>query len=579
MTAAMRARPTVLVVDLVESVRLLQRTDADVIARWERLVGRLRAEWLPQFRGQLVKSLGDGLMLTFDGVQQALSTAAVLLDAMAALNAGHGSEAQMALRVGLHVTDWVKGELDIYGHGVNLCARLAALAQPQSLVLTTASAECLGAALPSDWHWQSLGNCHLKHVEGPLPCLQGRRGDAPALSLGAVPDLRPTLAVLPLEAAEGACLPAGAACVLRDDLVRALARHKPWQVVSRLSTQALGEQADLVAEGVGAHLWLRGRMGGDPQGATLDLSFLEGEQELWSGHYEMSWDKLLRPEGGLAMRVAQAIDQALLRQGLGVGYQPALPTLPSYALLLRALQGMHRLRPDALRQAGEMLEHLAERHPRASDVRAWLAKWHFVRLCQVMSPNAQRTVDEARQAAQEALQQEPGNGVALAVHAQLRVFHDRDTEAGYGALCMATREAPNEAMGWMYLANLQAFRGERQALSSYEQARALSPLDPLGYELDLMGSIANEAVDDFVEALRLAQRSVQRNPTHLSSLVQQMVCLIHTGQNDAARLQARAYLDRRPQASVRRFIDLHPAGDTHFARRQAEALLAAGLPL
>ena len=571
--------PAVLMLDLVESVRLLQAPEARAIERWERLIATLRAQWLPRHRGRLVKSLGDGALLTFESIAQALQVAAELLDATANLNSGYPPEHQLALRIGLHATDWVEGELDIYGHGVNLCARLAALAQPQSLVMTTVSADLLAPSLLGDWRWQSLGNCHLKHVDGALPCLQGRRGDAPALSLGAVPDLRPTLAVLPLEAIDGACLPEGAASVLRDDLVRALARHKSWQVVSRLSTQALLTKDDLSVQRAAAHLWLRGRLSGDPQGATLDLSFLEGEQELWSGHYEMGWDKLLQPEGGLAARIAQVLDQALLRQGMGGGYQPALPTVPSYALLLRALQGMHRLRPELLQQAGEMLEHLAERHPRAGDVRAWLAKWHFLRLCQMLSSDVPRTVAEARQAAEQALRQESANGVALAVHGQLRVFHDRDAEAGYAALSHATHEAPNEFMGWMYLANLQAFREEPQALVSYEQAHRLSPLDPLGYELDLMGSVAHSAVGDATEALRLAKRSVRRNPTHLSSLVQLIVCLVRNQSMDEARLQAQAYLQRRPQASVQRFLDLHPMPGGSFVRRQADDLLAAGLPL
>lgn len=569
-------RPVVMVADLVESVRLLREEPADVISRWECLVARLRAEWLPRFRGRLVKSLGDGVMLTFPSPTSALQAAAALLDAAPAMNAGRPAARQMLLRIGLHATDWVQGELDIYGDGVNLCARLAALAQPGHLVMSASTLE----TLPEGWHWQSLGMCHLKHVDEAHACVQGRRSTVAAMALGPSHDLRPTLAVLPLEPEADAQLPPGATHVLRDDLVRALARHKPWQVVSRLSTHALTDGASLQAAGSKVHLWVRGRLGGGPSGAVLDLSFLEGEQELWSGHYEMAWEQLLQPAGGLAERVAQALDQALLRQGQGVGYQPALPTLPSYSLLLRALQSMHRLRPELLQQAGEMLEHLSERHPRASDVQAWLAKWHFVRLYQLLTPDAERTVAEARQAAGQALMQDSTNGVALAVAAQLKVFYDRDCEGGYAALSHATTVAPNESMGWMYLANMQAVRGEAQAsLSSYREASALSPLDPLGYELDLMGSVVHDACGDSSEALRLIQRSVARNPAHLSSLTQLIVCLVHAGRMDEARDQARAYLERRPQASVQRFRDLNFGANSPWLQRQSEALLLAGLPL
>jgi adenylate cyclase len=288
---------------------------------------------------------------------------------------------------------------------------------------------------------------------------------------------------------------------------------------------------------------------------------------------------LLSADAALMPRIAAAMDQALLRQGTLALHESALPNIPSYSLMLRAVQALHRLRPETMAEAQTMLEHLAERHPRSSDVQAWLAKCHFVHLHQLRPSDPQACADQLRQAAQRALELDPQQGVALALRGQLQAFHELKLEAAHDALAEAVSRAPNEPLAWTYLCNAQALLGDPRALNSHAQAQALAPLDPLGYELDMMGSIAHGALGSPIEALRLARRSVQRNPVHLSGLVQLIISLVRADQMEEARQTAAAYMQLRPRASVQRFIDLHVGGQRPIVREQADALLAAGLPL
>lgn len=569
----------VLVADLVESVRLLAQAEGEVIARWERLIGALRGELLPRHRGALVKSLGDGVMLTFADAHAALACAGALLAACAGLNQGHAARHALQLRIGLHACDWTRGALDIYGEGVNLCARLAALAPPGGVVVASPTLAAFGLALPVPWQLRDLGNCYLKHIDQPvschlLQCLQVQQDGTRDVAL-----LRPLLAVLPVQCEPDVAWPAGATEVLRDDLVRALAAVPHWQVVSRLSTQVLRAPGDL-GDSARGHLWVHVQLGGSPQShATLTLRLLDGGQELWSGHYELPWARLLQPEVGVMPRIVAAMDQALLRQGHAPLHAAALPNVPSYALLLRAVQELHRLRPDCMARARQMLEHLAERHPRAADVQGWLAKWHFLSLCQGLCSDAAQSLQAARLTAQRALELDTEQGVALTVRGQLLAYADRDASGALAALDDASARQPNEPMAWMYLANLQAMDEAPAALLSYEQAQRLAPMDPLGFEIDMMGTIAHLAVGDRMEALRLARRSVARNPLHLSSQVMLMIALVENGALAEARQVAADYRQRRPQASVQRYMDQHIAVGRPVVCRQGEALLAAGLPL
>ena len=108
--------------------------EADVIRAWQHVLDRVRLDWLPAQDGRLVKSLGDGLLAELPSPRAALSVARRLHAAMPEVNATLPAGAQLALRAALHVAEVVVHELDLFGDGVNLCARLCALARPGGIV-------------------------------------------------------------------------------------------------------------------------------------------------------------------------------------------------------------------------------------------------------------------------------------------------------------------------------------------------------------------------------------------------------------------------------------------------------------
>jgi tetratricopeptide (TPR) repeat protein len=137
---------------------------------------------------------------------------------------------------------------------------------------------------------------------------------------------------------------------------------------------------------------------------------------------------------------------------------------------------------------------------------------------------------------------------------------------------------PNEALAWAFLGNTLTYLGRGdEALDAVRRARALSPLDPMNYFVELLASCAYSLAGQPQQALVAAQRSVALNALHLSSLVQLIVAAVEAGDLPVARRTAERYLAIRPAASVQRFLDHHVAGDLDIARRQGAALLA-GIP-
>lgn len=161
-----RARRTIVVADVVESVRLMREHEDDVIDRWRRLVNDVRADVLPKHAGRLVKSLGDGMLLEFEQTPRALAAAFEVQRHVVGLNRALAEDRFIRLRIGLHVAEVVTDELDVYGAGVNLAARLAGVARPGGVA---ASVEAVDELLPGvDALLEDAGLCYLKHLDEPV---------------------------------------------------------------------------------------------------------------------------------------------------------------------------------------------------------------------------------------------------------------------------------------------------------------------------------------------------------------------------------------------------------------------------
>ena len=163
-----RVRRAIVVVDVVESVRLMQANEADVIDRWRRFVAEVRTQVLPKHGGRMVKSLGDGMLLEFETVPTAVAAAFDIQRTVARYNDGYEPDAQIWLRAGGHVGDVTEDELDVYGPAVNLAARIATLAGPGQIAVSVEARDELASDV--DAVLEDLGNCYFKHLVEPVRC-------------------------------------------------------------------------------------------------------------------------------------------------------------------------------------------------------------------------------------------------------------------------------------------------------------------------------------------------------------------------------------------------------------------------
>ena len=193
-----RRRPrAILVVDMVESVRLIGQDEEGVVCRWLNLVDRVVTQVLPRSGGRLVKSLGDGMLLEFGDIRSAASAAISIQQESAQASPGLPADEQMFLRMGIEFGDVIVDHHDVYGRGVNLAARLATLAGPNEIVISAQARDLLIPTL--DAEIEDLGECHVKHIRQPVRAYRiGPAGPRPVVKCTALlGELRPSIAIIP----------------------------------------------------------------------------------------------------------------------------------------------------------------------------------------------------------------------------------------------------------------------------------------------------------------------------------------------------------------------------------------------
>jgi adenylate cyclase len=588
-TGATGTQNTLLVVDVVESVRIMEAHEDAAVRRWQALVSQVASEVLPRFNGRLLKSIGDGLMLEFSAPRQAVHAALAIQQLSMAASAGVPPEERLHLRAGVHTASYVKDDLDIYGSDVNLAVRLTTLAGPGEVITSAPVRDQLTPVLDGDI--EDLGDCYVKHLVKPVRAYRvGPAGNAPIIEPGSARplDLRPTIAVIPFAArgAEPGHDLIGEA--VADELIAALSKTSELHVISRLSTTVFRDRVGQDSEAlddIRAHLKpsyiLSGRCTVIGQNISLfvELAEASGNRIVWAESLKGTVAGLFNPQDDMLSKVVSAVSSAVMKHELQRAQNHALPTLEGYTLLMAAVAMMHRTDYHDFDKARQMLEHLIERSKRHPVPYAWLAKWHVLKVHQGWTTDTDVAAKLASEYTQKALDIEPGNSMALAVDGFISTNLKSDFDIGLRQYEQALSNNPNESMAWLLKGVLHAFKGNgEQALGDSERALKLSPLDPIKYFYDSLAATAAVSAGEYAKAIQLGKRSLRANRTHTSTYRALAIAQQLNGEHEAAQKTVNDLLLLEPGYSVDRFLQKSPARHYAVGKVYASALLAAGLP-
>ncbi|MDO9401104.1 MAG: tetratricopeptide repeat protein [Polaromonas sp.] len=582
--AMTRNTKVLLVMDVVESVRMMEQDQDDFVRRWQQLVAQAGQQVLPLHGGRIVKSLGDGLMLAFASAQSCVKAAFALQHFSQQANAGLRPERQMHLRMGGHLASFVTDQHDIYGTDVNLTARFATLAGPGELVVSTDLRDCLTAGLDADI--EDLGECHLKHVKEPVKAYRvGPAGHAPVVppADAAPPDFRPAVAVIPFEARSHEPEHFVIGELVADGIIAQMSRSADLRVISRLSTTAFRGRASPIAEvesRLAASFVLSGSyvVSGSKILILAELADARKDQVIWAGRLSGDTMDLLQAQSELINNIASSASSALIDAEVQQSLAQPLPRLDSGALLLGGITLMHRSSLRDFDRSRQVLEALLERHNRAATPRAWLAKWYTMRVIRGMSDKPGKDTQLALEQTRRALDLAPDNALSLAIEGYARCQLSGEAEVARECIERAIQLNPNEPLGWLYKSVWSSMWGSTvAAVTEAERAAQLSPIDPLKYFFDVILASGQAINGDYDKAIEVAQRSLRANRHHQPTLRVLLHAQVESEQLEEARLTLDQLLREAPNLTVSSYLAMGSSASP-ARKRLAMVLRKMGVP-
>ena len=532
-----RRLAAILAADVAGYSRLIGADEGGTLERLKALRRELLDPKIAEHKGRLVKTTGDGLLVEFGSVVDALRCAVEVQREMLGRNADVPSDNRIELRIGINVGDIVVEDGDIFGDGVNVAARLEALAEPGHICVSTRVQE--DAAGKLDLVFEDLGEQQLKNIARPVRVYRV----APARAVAAVPHPpvpdKPSIAVLPFANLTGDPEQEYFADGMVEEIITALSRIRWLFVIARNSSFTYKGQAIDVKQ-VGRELGVRYVLEGSVRKAggrvriTAQLIDATNGAHLWADRFDGSLKDVFDLQDKVASSVAGVIEPALQAAETRRSADRPTSDLGAYDLYLRAYAMVFssaRHYPEALR----LTEQAIARDPRYGPALARAAVCCMRLLLDGRSedPEADRRkgIDFAKRAL-EVAGDDPG---VLADAATALGYFGEDIGAMMALVDRALALNPSFARGWQVSGNLRLRAGQPDlALEHVEAALRLSPRAPVGVSLLTMGGahFFSRRFDEAVPTLLLA---IQDDPSFPEPHRYLAACYAHMGRLEDAR--------------------------------------------
>jgi len=371
--------------DVAGYSRLMGQAEAGTLARLNALRRELIDPEIAEHKGRIVKTTGDGILIEFPSVVEAVSCAVAVQHGMASRNAAIPLDQRIEFRIGINLGDVIVEDGDIHGDGVNVAARLEALAEPGGICVSRVVRDQVRDKL--DIAFEDLGEQALKNIARPVRVFRVRPdaavsavSPAPALAL---PD-KPSIAVLPFENMSGDPEQEYFADGMVEDIITGLSRIKWLFVIARNSTFVYkGRAVDVkqIGRELGVRYVLEGsvRKLGNRVRITGQLIDTANAAHVWAERYDRALDDIFALQDELTMSVVGAIEPTLRRAEIERARRKRPDSLDAYDLYLRALPFAFSAMPETADKAVPSLEQAIAIEPDYAAAHALIAWCYEVR--------------------------------------------------------------------------------------------------------------------------------------------------------------------------------------------------------
>jgi len=354
-----RKLAAILAADVAGYSRLMGADEEGTLARLKALRRELADPKIKEHRGRIVKTTGDGLLLEFASVVDAVRCAVEVQREMAERNADVPSDRRIEFRMGINVGDIIKDGRDIYGDGVNVASRLEALAEPGGICVSRVVRDQVRDKL--DFTFDDLGEQRVKNIARPIrahrirfaeeadiPCLRvSQPVTTPQLSL---PD-KPSVAVLPFTNMSGDPEQEFVSDGIAEDVITALSHYPSLFVIARNSTFTYkGRAVDVkqVGRELGVRYVLEGsvRKAGNRIRVTAQLIEAGTNNHIWAERYDRGLADIFAVQDEITQALTTALTPAIADAELRRAIRKPPESLDAWAAYQRGLWYLSKANPD-----------------------------------------------------------------------------------------------------------------------------------------------------------------------------------------------------------------------------------------
>jgi adenylate cyclase len=582
-----RRLAAILAADVAGYSRLMGQDEAGTLARLRGHRRELIDPEIAKHKGRIVKTTGDGILIEFPSVVEAVACAVAMQRGMAECNISIPEDRRIVFRVGVNLGDIIVEGDDIHGDGVNVAARLERIAEPGGICVSRVVRDQVRDKL--DVAFDDMGEQTLKNIARPLRVYGVRLATlesvptvgpveiAPPLVL---PD-KPSIAVLPFQNMSGDLEQEYFADGMVEEIITALSRLRWFFVIARNSTFIYkGRAVDVkqVSRELGVRYVLEGSVRKSANRLRISAQLVDATtgNHIWAERYDRALADIFTVQDEITERVVATIEPELYAAENVRSQRKPPESLDAWECVIRALSGIGQGTSEANMEAKALCQRAITITPTYGQAHSLLA---WVLLRPPFSGGDLRTaLPEALAEAHTALGLDDRDAWAHMAHG-IALWRMRRHDEAERALYRALELNPNFALAHAFLGSPLAARGaDEQAIESANHALKLSPIDRLvaAYASFAMG-FAHFAAGNYGDGVLWAHKLIERQPENLIAHALLIATISMNGAREPAAEALATLLRLRPDFSLALVSQTAPlAGE--MLERFLHALRKAGLP-
>jgi adenylate cyclase len=557
--------------------------EAGTLRRLTELRQEVLEPLIAEHHGRVVKLMGDGLLVEFASVVDALTCAAAWQNGLTDREAAADEDERLQFRIGVNLGDVIVVGDDIFGDGVNIAARLEGLAEPGGICISGKVYEEVRNKLPITF--EDMGEHELKNIAKPVRVYHwsdgANRQPEVARTEGALPlPDKPSIAVLPFTNMSGDPEQEYFSDGITEDLITDLSKISSIFVVSRHAAFLYKSKAvrpEQVSRELAVRYILEGSIRKAENRVRITAQLIDATTgfHLWAERYDRDLDDIFSVQDEITQKIVAALEVKLTEGEQERVARRYTESATAYDVYLRAREHYFRFTKEANMQAQQLYERAIEIDPNYAPAYAELSLTYFVEWYRQWSEDPQ-ALDRGLEAAQRAVTLDDALPEAHTMLGWIHLWRNQHEQAiveGERAIALD----PNYADGYARLGYILSFADRpEEAIGLIKKAMRLDPHYPflylcyLGHSYYLAGQVE--------EAVAALKRAVARNPNYLSSYRWLAAIYSELDHEEEARTAVAEILRISPRASIEFSRQSVPYKDQAILERCLDGLRKAGLP-